>query len=98
MGHSFQGPAGDLGPVARGERVAEAFQESLHAHDVLSRAFTSAVQSVPDAPGGEIARRALTIASADLALSIDPATGFPGGYFWTLPGYLDVARQEASRE
>jgi glyoxylase-like metal-dependent hydrolase (beta-lactamase superfamily II) len=96
MGHGFQGPASDLGPVARGEGVTRVLDESLFAHDVLSRAFTSAVKAAPQASGGELARRALEIASADLTLEIDPATGFPGGYFRTLPGYLQRAQRAAA--
>lgn len=96
MGHGFQGPSSDLGPVARGEAVTSVLEESLFADDVLKRAFASAVQAAPGASGGELARRALEIAGADLTLEIDPATGFPGGYFRTLPGYLRLAQQAAA--
>ncbi|MGE3913876.1 MAG: hypothetical protein AB7K36_31320, partial [Chloroflexota bacterium] len=96
MGHGFQGPAGDLGPVARGPVVEQVFQESLYAHDILSQAFAGAVQAAPDASGGDLARKALETAGQSLSLDIDPATGFPGGYFRTLPGYLTIARQAAS--
>ncbi len=96
MGHGFQGPDGALGPVARGSAVADVFQESLHAHDVLSRAFATALQEAPDAAGGDLARRAVEIAGTDLRLHVDPALGFPWGFFYTLPGYLQSARAAAS--
>jgi glyoxylase-like metal-dependent hydrolase (beta-lactamase superfamily II) len=96
MGHAFQGREGALGPVAHGERVDDAFQESLHTHDLLRRSFARAVQTAPAASGSEVARRALADFATHLPLSIDEATGFPGGYFWTLPGYLAMARQAAA--
>jgi glyoxylase-like metal-dependent hydrolase (beta-lactamase superfamily II) len=97
MGHSFQGPAGALGPVARGRTVDAVFRESLHTHDVLSRAFRTALHEAPDASGGDVARRALAIAGVDLSLHVDPALGFPWGFFYTLPGYLQLARSGAAR-
>jgi glyoxylase-like metal-dependent hydrolase (beta-lactamase superfamily II) len=96
MGHSFHGPEGALGPVARGARVDEVFSESLRTQDVLSRAFAAAVKEAPSASGGELARRAVEIASAELTLTIDPALGFPYGFFRTLPGYLQIARAAAA--
>jgi glyoxylase-like metal-dependent hydrolase (beta-lactamase superfamily II) len=92
MGHGFHGPDGPLGPVARGGPVDDVFRESLLAHDVLSRAFAGAVKAAPAGSGGELARRALAAAGAELTLENDPATGFPAGYFRTLPGYLQLAR------
>lgn len=96
MGHAFQGPSGPLGPVARGSRVADVFDESLRTHAVLSEAFARALRDAPTASGGALARRAVEIAGGDLALEIDPALGFPGGFFRTLPGYLTLARQAAA--
>jgi len=92
MGHGFQGPDGALGPVARGGAVADVFHESLRTHDVLSRAFSAALDDAPDASGGDVARRAVEIAGADLRLHIEPSLGFPWGFFYTLPGYLQLAR------
>jgi len=97
MGHGFAGPTGPLGPVARGGRVDEVFHESLRTHDVLSRAFADAVQATPEASGGDLARRAVELATSDLNLEVDPALGFPGGFFRTLPGYLNIARQAAAQ-
>jgi glyoxylase-like metal-dependent hydrolase (beta-lactamase superfamily II) len=96
MGHGFQGPDGDLGPVARGRAVADVFYESVRTHNVLSLAFSTALHDAPDAAGGDVARRALEIARADLNLHVDPALGFPWGFFYTLPGYLQMARDGAS--
>ena len=96
MGHGFHGGSGELGPVARGARVDEVFSESLRTHDVLSRAFAAAVKEAPSASGGDVARRAVQIASAELTLDIDPALGYPYGFFRTLPGYLTTAREAAS--
>lgn len=95
MGHGFAGPSGPLGPVATGERVDEVFHESLRTHDVLSRAFAEAVQATPGASGGDLARRAMELATSDLNLEVDPALGFPYGFFRTLPGYLTIARTAA---
>ena len=92
MGHGFAGPSGPLGPVARGARVDQVFHESLRTHNVLSLAFSTAVHESPSGSGGDLARRAMEIATPDLNLEIDPALGFPGGFFRTLPGYLGIAR------
>jgi len=96
MGHGFHGGQGALGPVARGGRVDDVFSESLRTHDVLSRAFAAAVKEAPSGSGGDLARRAVQIASAELDFKIDPALGgFPYGFFRTLPGYLQIARAGA---
>jgi glyoxylase-like metal-dependent hydrolase (beta-lactamase superfamily II) len=92
MGHGFQGPGGALGPVARGSAVDDVFRESLRTHDVLSLAFSKALREASDASGGDVARRALEIAGTDLHLNVDPSFGFPWGFFYTLPGYLQLAR------
>ena len=97
MGHAFQGPDGALGPVARGRAVADVFHESLRTHNVLSLSFSTALHDAPDASGGDVARRALEIAVADLRLDVDPALGFPWGFFYTLPGYLQFARAGVAR-
>jgi glyoxylase-like metal-dependent hydrolase (beta-lactamase superfamily II) len=97
MGHSFHGGSGALGPVARGARVDEVFSESLRTHDVLSRAFAAAIKEAPSASGGELAHRAVEIAGTELHLDIDPALGFPYGFFRTLPGYLQIARAGADQ-
>jgi glyoxylase-like metal-dependent hydrolase (beta-lactamase superfamily II) len=97
MGHGFAGPSGPLGPVATGERVTQVFHESLRTHDVLSRAFADAVKAAPTGSGGDLARQAVALATDDLGLVIDPALGFPYGFFRTLPGYLTIAREAASR-
>jgi glyoxylase-like metal-dependent hydrolase (beta-lactamase superfamily II) len=97
MGHGFQGPGGALGPVARGTAVADVFRESLRTHDVLSRAFSTALREAPDASGGDVARRAVEIAGTDLSLNVDPSFGFPWGFFYTLPGYLQLARAAGGR-
>jgi hypothetical protein len=81
--------------VARGGAVADVLHESLRTHNVLSLAFSTALREVPDASGGDIARRALEIAGADLRLDVDPSLGFPWGFFYTLPGYLQLARAAA---
>lgn len=93
MGHGFQGPDGSLGPVARGSAVADVFYESLRTHNVLSLAFSTALHETPDATGGDVSRRAVQIASQDLRLNVEPSLGFPWGFFYTLPGYLDLARE-----
>lgn len=92
MGHAFLGASGPLGPVARGERVAEVFHESLATHQALTRAFAEAVQAVPGGDGGEIARRAVAAAQAELGLENEAETGLPPGYIRTLPSYLRAAR------
>ena len=97
MGHGFQGPAGALGPVARGNAVADVFYESLRTHNVLRLAFSTALHDAPDASGGDLARRAVEIAGADLRLDVDPALGFPWGFFYTLPGYLQLVKASAAR-
>jgi glyoxylase-like metal-dependent hydrolase (beta-lactamase superfamily II) len=96
MGHGFQGPEGALGPVARGGAVADVFHESLRTHNVLSLAFSTALHEAPDASGGEVARRAVEIAGTDLRLNVEPSLGFPWGFFYTLPGYLQMARGAAT--
>jgi len=96
MGHGFAGPAGPLGPVARGQGVDAVFYESLRTHNVLSLAFSSAVHEAPNGSGGDVARRAIALATDDLGLEVDPALGFPGGFFRTLPGYLTIAREAAA--
>jgi glyoxylase-like metal-dependent hydrolase (beta-lactamase superfamily II) len=96
MGHGFQGPGGALGPVALGSAVADVFDESLRTHNVLSLAFATALAEAPDAPGGEVARRAIELAGTDLRFNIDPTFGFPWGFFYTLPGYLQAARAVAA--
>jgi glyoxylase-like metal-dependent hydrolase (beta-lactamase superfamily II) len=96
MGHGFAGPEGPLGPVARDRRVDEVFHESLRTHDILTRSFAEAVKASPGASGGDVARQAVALAADDLGLQIDPALGFPYGFFRTLPGYLTVARQAAN--
>jgi glyoxylase-like metal-dependent hydrolase (beta-lactamase superfamily II) len=96
MGHGFAGPDGPLGPVARGERVDQVFHESLRTHDVLTRSFAEAVTAAPAASGGDLARRAVQLSAADLSLEIDPALGFPYGFFRTLPGYLTIARESGA--
>jgi hypothetical protein len=72
------------------------FSESLRTHEVLSRAFAQAVKEAPSASGGDLAHRAVEIASAELTLDIDPALGYPYGFFRTLPGYLQLARKAAA--
>jgi glyoxylase-like metal-dependent hydrolase (beta-lactamase superfamily II) len=96
MGHGFAGPSGPLGPVARDGRVNDVFYESLRTHNVLSLAFASALYENSNGSGGDLARRAVEIATPDLDLAIDPALGFPGGFFRTLPGYLTIARRAAA--
>jgi hydroxyacylglutathione hydrolase len=96
MGHGFAGPEGPLGPVARDRRVEQVFHESLRTHEVLSRSFAEAVKAAPDASGGDLARQAVALATDDLGLKVDPALGFPYGFFRTLPGYLTIAREAAS--
>ena len=76
--------------------VADVFYESLRTHDVLSLAFSTALHDEPDASGGDIARHALEIDGADLRLDVDPSLGFPWGFFYTLPGYLQLARAGAA--
>lgn len=97
MGHGFAGPSGPLGPVARDGRVEQVFHESLRTHNVLSLAFSSAVHESPGGSGGDLARRAIELATDDLNLVVDPALGFPGGFFRTLPGYLGIARAAAEK-
>jgi glyoxylase-like metal-dependent hydrolase (beta-lactamase superfamily II) len=93
MGHGFAGPEGPLGPVARDRRVEQVFHESLRTHEVLSKAFADAVTAAPGGSGGDLARQAVALATDDLSLKVDPALGFPYGFFRTLPGYLTIARQ-----
>jgi glyoxylase-like metal-dependent hydrolase (beta-lactamase superfamily II) len=95
MGHAFQGPEGDLGPVARGPRVMEVFRQSLLTHEVLTLAFNAALRESPNAGGGEIARRALDEAKAHLNIELNPETGYPDGFHRTLPSYLRAARVAA---
>jgi glyoxylase-like metal-dependent hydrolase (beta-lactamase superfamily II) len=97
MGHGFQGPDGALGPVARGSAINDVFHESLRTHNILSLAFSTALHETSDASGGDIARRALEIVGTDLRLNVDPSLGFPWGFFYTLPGYLQLARAAAER-
>lgn len=98
MGHDFQGVDGPLGPVARDGRVTQVFDESRHANQVLSRAFKDALNESPDAPGGEIARRAMDLAQADLGLVFSPVTGLPDSFFRPLPGYLRAAQAARAAE
>ena len=78
-----------------GGAVEDIFRKSLRTHDVLSRAFSAALRDAPDASGGDVARRAVEIAGADLSLHVEPSLGFPWGFFYTLPGYLQLARAGA---
>jgi glyoxylase-like metal-dependent hydrolase (beta-lactamase superfamily II) len=96
MGHGFQGPAGPLGPVARGRAVDDVLYESLRTHNVLSLAFSTALHEAPDASGGDVARRAIEIATTDLHFDVVPGLGYPFGFFYTLPGYLQAARAAVS--
>jgi hydroxyacylglutathione hydrolase len=88
MGHAFKGPGGDLGPVARGPRVGEVFRESAAVHQAWERAVREAVAALPDAGGGEVARRAVESLRAQFALVDDPSNGYPASGIMTLPGYL----------
>lgn len=92
MGHGFKGPAGDLGPVAREARVGEVMRESVATHEALSRAFADALAQAPNAPGGEIARRAVASVRDQLKLVDEPASGLPASHVPTLSKYLAAAR------
>ncbi len=92
MGHSFRGPDGELGPVAKGPRVAEALRESLATHELLATAFRTALAEVPAGGGGEVARSAVAQIRDTLGLEDEPASGLPGSAIPTLPAYLDAAR------
>jgi glyoxylase-like metal-dependent hydrolase (beta-lactamase superfamily II) len=98
MGHAFQGPDGDLGPVAHGPHVAEVFRQSLLAHEVLTNAFAGALRDAPDADGGTIASQAVRRASAHLIVEPNPETGFPDGFHRSLPSYLRAARAAGTSE
>ena len=71
----------ELGPVARDGNVDAVFSESLRTHDVLSRAFAQAVKESPNGAGGDLARRAIEIASSELHFRLNPDLGgFPSGF------------------
>ena len=97
MGHAFQGPDGDLGPVARGPRVAEVFRQSLLAHEVLSNAYTVALRESPDGDGATLTQAALERMKAHLTMEFSPETGYPDGFHRTLPSYLRAARAAGAR-
>jgi hydroxyacylglutathione hydrolase len=92
MGHAFKGPDGDLGPVARGPRVAEVFRESAAVHAAWAAAVRDATAALPSAGGGEIARRAVEALRERFGLVDEPSNGFPAAGIMTLPGYLRLAR------
>lgn len=92
MGHAFQGPDGDLGPVARDGRVTEVFRQSLLTHQVLTNAFAAALTDGAPKNGGSVAKRAVERARAHLTIETNPETGYPDGFHRTLPSYLRSAR------
>jgi glyoxylase-like metal-dependent hydrolase (beta-lactamase superfamily II) len=94
MGHAFQGPDGDLGPVARGPRVAEVFRQSLLAHEVLSNAYATALRESPAADGATLTQAALEKMGTHLTMEMSAETGFPDGFHRTLPSYLRAARAD----
>ncbi len=92
MGHAFKGPEGDLGPVARGPRVAEVFRESVAVHEAWERAVREAAVAQPGASGGEIARRAVESLRARYNLVDLPSDGYPSSGIMTLPSYLRLVQ------
>lgn len=92
MGHAFKGPNGDLGPVARGPRVAEVFRESVAVHEAWERAVREAAAAEPNAGGGVVAKRAVEALRARFNLVDLPSDGYPSSGVMTLPGYLRLVR------
>jgi glyoxylase-like metal-dependent hydrolase (beta-lactamase superfamily II) len=97
MGHSFMGSDVALGPTARGAAVGAVIEESLFTHNTLARAFSTALEELPEAGGGDVARLAVQIARPELGLVDDEATGFPANFQRTLPAYLAMAREDAAQ-
>jgi len=93
MGHAFKGADGDLGPVARGARVAAVFRESLTTHEAWESAMRAAVAASPGASGAESARTAVESLRERLGLIDEPGNGYPSAGVMTLPAYLNLARQ-----
>lgn len=91
MGHAFKGPAGDLGPVASGGRVAEVFRESLAVHDAWEGAIRQALAEKPGAATGEVARRAVDLLRERYGLG-DAEGGLPSSGTTTIPAYLRAAQ------
>lgn len=92
MGHAFKGPDGDLGPVARGPRVAEVFRESVAVHDAWEQAVREAAAAEPNAGGGVVAKRAVEALRARFNLVDLPSDGYPSSGVMTLPSYVRLVR------
>lgn len=90
MGHAFKGPDGDLGPVARGVRVAEVFRESREVHAAWLAAMKQAVTDLPNGPALDRAMRAAETLRERYGLN-DADSGLPTSGTMTMPGYLDLA-------
>jgi hydroxyacylglutathione hydrolase len=90
MGHAFKGPAGDLGPVATGGRVAEAFRESMAVHEAWTGAVGQALTELPNGSASERALRAAELLREQYGLS-DADSGYPSSGTTTIPAYLRAA-------
>jgi glyoxylase-like metal-dependent hydrolase (beta-lactamase superfamily II) len=87
MAHSFKGANGDLGPVAREERVAEVLRESSAVDQALTEAVKAARAAAPAASDGDLARAAVASLKERLSFELD-AYGLPNAGTTSLPSYL----------
>jgi len=87
MGHAFKGPDGDLGPVARGDKVRQVFRESLAVHEAWMSAVSKAISELPDGSPSARALHAVSLLRDQYALG-DADSGYPSSGTTTIPAYL----------